>query len=408
MQVSSGASTSTHRALAPKTALTAHGRQLVTWLQATGDAGRDELWGRVVEADGRSMGQEFQISRAAAQGLPVTVGESMVAARGRRDEFLVVWTQRIGNSAYRHLAARRLDGSGRPLSDEFAVASPDRFSRLGGPKLAYGARRREFLIVWRALDATRGSEAAEVGDEIYGTRLPAGSSQTPPDFRLSSMGSGPNDQVGAVTPAVAYNSRRGDYLVAWEGGDESLNQNGIKQDAVFARTLPAAPRGRLGRTRRVSGFDSPPSVLLFPDVAFNRQTREYLTTWATPWSSRSRVYARRIHPDGRPYGGEAYVAGARPLASAALPDVEPAPDGHYEFVFTGALDPDEDHDAAIYTRRLGPKLKRGRLRTVTSRGEGALATWPAITYSTAQARFRAVWLEEVERPYNYEVFTRGL
>jgi hypothetical protein len=222
------------------------------------------------------------------------------------------------------------------------------------------------------------------------------------------MGSGPNDQVSAVTPAVAYNSRRGDYLVVWDGEEDTPPQYGARPDAVFARTLPVNPDRRTGRGRRISHVGKPPGALLLPDVAFSRHAREYLTTWAAPTSSKSRVYARRIHPDGRPYGDEAYVAGARPLAGAALPDVEPAPDGHYQFVFTGALDPDEDHDAAIYTRRLGPKLKRGRLRTVTSREHGALATWPAITYSPAQARFKAVWLQEVERPYNYEVFTRGL
>jgi hypothetical protein len=373
------------------TAATATGRQLVIWNRWDSETNRDELWGRMVNRVGMPQGAEFQISRASADGEPVGVGSTAVAARGKRNEFLVVWTQRVGDSGYSHFVGRRIGGDGEPLSDEFALATPGQFARLGALALAHSRGAGEFMIVFSALEARDGDGSSEIGNEIYGARLRAGRAEIPASFQISP--SIDAEQLSALNPDVAYNSSAGGYLVVWRGEEPAAGEQPFEAGLVFGRTLLAEPGARIGPLRKLSRATVSTSSLLSPSVAFNPALREYVATWSRPpFRDSSRAYARRILASGRPVGEETYVAGAGPVENAG--DEEVAPSGRgYEVVFDVSRDPQHRRGRLVYARRLSRELKRGPYRLISSGEADTSSGAPELAVSPKSWGIRVVWFD---------------
>ena len=362
------------------------GRQLVVWLQtASGVDDPRQLWGRAIGADGQPVGPAFAISRATVDGTAVHAETPAVAARGKRDEFLVVWSQRIGDSSNRNLVGRRFGVDGTPLSDEFAMTPLSQFASAFDPSIAYGARRREFVVAWDALPPEAGPGPTEIGHEVYAARLRAGRSETPSSIRISSTGDGPNDEYAGTAPAVAYNPQRGDYLIAWDG---EVPHTGLR--APFARTLPAHPAGRLSRTRRLSAPAT--EYGLGPDVAFNPRTDTYAATWSIQASRPdARVYGRRVRPNGRPRGNEVKIAPESEFENAGGADIEARLGRGYQVVY--AFSDVEFGDFEVVKRRLGSKLQLRRARRVAGGQQGVSAGGPGLAIVSRDRHFRVVWFE---------------
>lgn len=383
-------------------AVAASGKQLVVWSAATEDRGgysEHRVWGRIVDEHGVAQGEQFAISSPPPEGSPTRAVATDVAARGRRGEFLVVWSE---ENPYRFqdgskILARRIGSNGEPLAAPFLVASSPQFEIVGSAAIAYGSARREFMVSWSGY--AKGSEWSE----IFGARIPAGSSETPEAFRIW-----PTDGlVGphAHSPDVAYDSRRRRYLAVWD-----------LSSLIYARKLPADPSGELGRTRRISPLRPPyrdgNPEFQNPIVTYSRTTGDYAAGW-TFWNGDIdfpdwAAYARLVRPDdrSRPRGPAQLVSDADPsseAASAFLSDIEALPDTRRFLVALGQ----ESRFGGVFARKLGASLKPGRLRRVNTYSSSSSFR---LAYSNMQSAFRGVWIQPIPDDGGNErhVFTRQL
>ena len=347
----------------PATAVAASGRQLVVWTQDD-QLDRDSVWGRIVDAQGAAVGSPFRISDAGTAGNPA------VAARGRRDEFLVTW-QDAPPGGFR-LVGRRVGADGGLLDEVFVVAASGQ-----RPALVYGAKRGEFMVAWH--DFVAGTA------NVYGARLPAESSETPKRFQISGR-----SDFNQTLADVAYDKHTGRYLVGWGGGR--------------IRLLPAQPGGRRRPVRQVSETGGG------PELAYNAREREYVALLAA--GDRSAV--RQIRPNGVAYGKQGRLPRS-PFRGIFPWDLVSLDDAGYMVIFDGETNP-EQPDPGVYARRIGRDLKISRLRTVSSEEPGMSGMVGALAYSRSQQRARAVWLQgETDDPNAppksrsaWEVFARGL
>jgi len=365
------------------TAVTASGQQLVVWQQE--DYGKSELWGRVVDKNGVVLGEPFPVSRPHTYSL-----NPAVAVRGRRNEFLVAWEEWFADGGVngRRVVVRRFGGNGSPLDEGFVLAN-------GGkePALAYGGRRKEFVVVWS------GSERGHVA-EVHGARLPAGTTSTPEPFRIAR---GDSTDFYFTNASLAFDSRTGRYLVGWEEVYTRAEFTITESDA-FVRTLPADPGERLGRIHRLSRSKEDPSG--YPNLIYNRKKREYLALF-------SGTHLRRVNAEGRPYGRELAEGYRRDTGvhNVRLEDVNARPQGGYVVLFEGRYVIEGDPN--LYARRVSSKLE---LRNGTELvAEKAVGYDGSLAYSREQARTRAMWLQvtsDVPRDgsgyIGWEIWTKGL
>ena len=102
------------------------------------------------------------------------------------------------------------------------------------------------------------------------------------DYRISDMGGVGDPTYGGMHAAVVYNSIYNEYLVVWEGDD---NSGGLVDDEaeIFGQLLSANGGGVLTNDFRISdvgGTGSAASNARDPDVAFNSAYNQYLVVWS--------------------------------------------------------------------------------------------------------------------------------
>ncbi len=87
--------------------------------------------------------------------------------------------------------------------------------------VSYNSTDNEYLVVWQGDDDTLPLLNEE--DEIFAQRLDAetGAEVGLNDFCLSDMGPDGDPDYDASSPAVAYDSTAGEYLVVWSGDDDT-------------------------------------------------------------------------------------------------------------------------------------------------------------------------------------------
>src|SRR3989304_5491550 len=102
------------------------------------------------------------------------------------------------------------------------------------------------------------------------------------DFRISDMGPDGNTSFGAFNPAVAYNRVNNEYLVVWQGDDDTapLVDNELE---IFGQRIDAAPGAQLGTNdfgiRHMGPNGDTSFVAVGPAVAYNRVNNQYLVVW---------------------------------------------------------------------------------------------------------------------------------
>ena len=145
------------------------------------------------------------------------------------------------------------------------------------PAVAYNSTANEYLVVWRGDDDV--GQLINGENEVFGQRLNAatGAAVGTNDFRISDMGPNQNLQFFARDPAVAYNNTTNQYLVVWSGQDvtpgeeeifgQRLNGVGGAIGTNDFRISDMGPDGDI----RFGAFE--------PSVAFNSTTQQYLVVW---------------------------------------------------------------------------------------------------------------------------------
>ncbi len=231
------------------------------------DSGGRDIRARRFYSDGTAAGQVITVSATADDER-----SPAVACRSAAGQCLVVWQAHDGVSW--DLFGQRVGGAGA-LQGEVITVTADVTATEKVPDVAYRAGEGEYLVVWQddhsgvdVIYARRVSVGGVLGDVITVTGVTT---------------------VIQRNPAVAYNPDDDEYLV--------VLQAGVSGDwRIYARRVSGTgvPQGDNLVIVSVSGYDN-----VLPAVAYDSRAGEYLVVWTYIGSGNDTgVYARRIAPDG--------------------------------------------------------------------------------------------------------------
>ncbi|MEM1120215.1 MAG: T9SS type A sorting domain-containing protein [Bacteroidota bacterium] len=273
---------------------TIDGNYLIVW---RGDANRNglvdgefEIFGQLVSSQGFFIGQSFRISDMGPNGnATFDALEPSVVYNATENEYLVVWG---GDDNSNGLIDDEFEIYGQLLNAKgVEIGTNDfRISDRGPngnvdfdaiePRVAYNAADNEYLVVWQGNDNR--NDFIDFEAEIYGQRLNANGMEIGVnDFRISDMGPDGNTSFDARDPSVTYNGTTNEYLVVWEGEDDTngvvdgeseiygqrLDANGVEIGINDFRISDMGPNGN-------ADFDA-----FDPSVTYNTVDNEYLVVW---------------------------------------------------------------------------------------------------------------------------------
>jgi hypothetical protein len=281
-----------------------------------------EIYVQRVAADGREIGSDMRISDMGGFGDPdFDAMNPDVVYNSQDNAYLVVWEgdENLGNLVNDELEiyGQRLifnRGVFQELGNDFRLSDMggigDQFFDATHPAVAYNSQNNEYLVVWEGDDNTGGLVNNET--EIFAQRIdtfarPLGTN----DARISDMGPDGNDNFRASSPAVAYNSQNNEYLVVWQGNDNTVSPDMFE---IFSQRLNSdgsergdndLPLSDAG-LNVVAGFGATD-----PAIDYNDQLNEYLVIWQRetaniglpPNSNGEReIFAQRVSASGAEVG----------------------------------------------------------------------------------------------------------
>jgi hypothetical protein len=257
--------------------------------------GELEVFGQRLDAAGNQVGtDDMRLSDMGPNGSPNYAGGfPAVAYNSTAGEYLVVWhgddnTLPLVDEEF-EIFGQRLTGAGAEtgtndfrLSDMGPDGNPAYDAEIAD--VIYNSRNNEYLVTWYGDDHT--GTLVEGEEEIFGQRVDARGGQVGlNDFRLSDMGPDGDPEFGAIAPAAAFSSSAGQYLVVWEGDDNTppLADNEFE---IHGQRLNAATGAALGGDQRISnaGPDGDPAYSMrdcCAAVVYNSTNDEYLVVWAS-------------------------------------------------------------------------------------------------------------------------------
>ncbi|MEZ4652627.1 MAG: hypothetical protein R3E12_03215 [Candidatus Eisenbacteria bacterium] len=278
----------------------AENRYLVVW---SGDdnlggvvEGEREIFGQLLDGPtGTEVGtNDFRISDMGPNGDPLFDALDPAAAYNpNTHEFLVVWDgddqggglddgefeifgQRLSASTGTQVGANDfvMSDTGTPGSIDVGAFRPRVAVRDNGTF--------DYQVVWHA-DTDLGGLVDEEF-EIYGQRLRSDGVQIgADDFRVSDMGPDGDVDWDARQPAIAYNPDANEYLVVWEG-DDNTGTLVDGETEIFGQRIDATNGSEVGTNDfRISdmGPDGDPAWdAQKPAVTYDPVTREYLVVWS--------------------------------------------------------------------------------------------------------------------------------
>jgi hypothetical protein len=348
----------------------ATGQYLLVFVAAT-STDTDDVYGQFVDASGNPVGPAFRISETSLD--EDEFDPTSVIVNPETNEYLVAWGFNDTTVFVRRLAA-----NGTPLGSELPVSGVQ--SDIEGQALAYSPVSHEYLVAWKALGAGRvfaqrltstavqvgpddaivgGSAALTVDDamdvvynatsqeylvvfnarpasgdeEVYGQRLGLDASQIGlDDFQISDMGPPASATFQAAPPSVAWNSTLNQYLVGWQGDDDTppLVDGELE---VFGQLL-AADGTPIGvddfRISDMGADGTTPPGAFRPRIHYDANGRQYFLAWhgdditGSLVNGEFEVYGQYLAPDGAQIGnndfrisenppdGDAGTSGTRP------------------------------------------------------------------------------------------------
>ncbi len=367
-----------HDAIWPDVAHNAGANEyLVVWTADTGAAREDEVWGRIAVGSGEWSGPAFRVSDMGPEGNPAyTAWEPRVTYNATADEYLVVW---FGDDDAGSLAdnefevyAQRISAAGAEVG-----ANDVRISAMGpdgnaaydawNPRVAYNPGADEYLVAWEGDRNTGGLVDNEF--EIFAQRLsPTLAQLGTDDQRVSDMGPDGNAAYDALRPDIAYNSVTGEYLVTWQGDDDTgpLVDN---ETEIFTQRLSAAGAELGANDLRISdmGADGNPAAdAVTPSVAVNRSSGGYVVAWSGDdgvgglADDENEIFVQRLSGAGAEVGAnDIRVSDMGPDGSATFDAYTPAiawnaSADQYLVTWTGTDDAAglADSELEIYAQRL--------------------------------------------------------
>jgi hypothetical protein len=256
--------------------------------------GEFEIFGQRVSAvTGLPLGSDdFRISQMGPDGdHRFDAVTPAVAFNPERSEYLVVWSGEddLGSLSLGEfeIYGQRLDATGLEVgTNDLRISDmgPDGYRVYDAqhPVVVYAAQEDEYVVAWEGDDDT--GSLVEGESEIFVQRIDAatGAEVGVNDARISDMGPDGDPRFDANAPAIAYSSTLNEYLVAWEGDDDT----GYLIDGeseIFVQQLDAATGSEIGiNDHRISAMGPDGSEFYdarFPAAAYNPDRNEYLLVW---------------------------------------------------------------------------------------------------------------------------------
>ena len=231
--------------------------------------------------------KEFQISTTGPDGT-YTQGafDPAVAHNSDNNQYLVVWQSDQANNEEYEIYGQLVDSPGDLIGGNFRISDmgPNGSTLYGAynPDVIYNSVSNQYLVVWAGDDNT--APLLDNEYEIYGQLLESdGDGTGSNDFRISDMGGVGNTTYGAGEPAVAYNPDLNQYLVVWQGDDDTstLADNELE---IFGQLLEADGSDAEGtpidfRISDMGGTGNAVYNAYSPDAVYNEVANQYLVVW---------------------------------------------------------------------------------------------------------------------------------
>jgi hypothetical protein len=348
-----------------------------------------------------------------------------VAYNSTDDEYFVVWygddnSGSLTDDEY-EIYGRRVNAStGVPIGSDLRLSDmgsldgvPD-YDALD-PAVAYNSTDNLYLVVWYGDDDT--GPLIEGEYEVFGQLVAADGSELPPnDRRLSDMGDSGSTAYRATNPAVTYNSTDNEFLVVWQGVDNTPPAISGEQE-IFGQRVGGTTGAPLGDNDfRLSdmGTDGDTDRAAYePAVTYNSVQNEYLVVWYGDDDTGSladdeyEIYGQRVDgATGAQIGGDVRLSDMGSTDGDDEYDArDPAvaynsADDEYLVVWVGDDDtaPLVNDEYEIFGQRVdgatGTEVGEDDFRLSDMGGSGSIAygAWsPAVTYNRAQNEVLVVW-----------------
>jgi hypothetical protein len=329
------------------------------------------------------------------------------------NEYLVVWqgdddtAPLVDNEV--EIFAQRLSAGGAPLGGRIRVsvqgADGNPASLVDSPSVAYNPTANEYLVAWTG-------EIGTTSDiEIWARRLSAAGDRLggSDDLQISGMGPDGNPAYGASNPRVAAAPTAGEYLVVWQGEDDTAPLVDNERE-IFGQRLTAAGAQTGTNDFRISeqGADgNPASETYLPSVVYSPTANEYLVAWTGEIGTTNdfEIWAQRLSTTGAEVGGSDFQVSdmgpdGDPNYRAFNPSVAANPTANeYLVAWTGDDDtaPLVNDENEIFGQRLtaaGAQTGTNDFRISDMGPDGSsgyIAVGPSVAHSAADNQFLVVW-----------------
>jgi hypothetical protein len=241
------------------------------------EAGDSQIVGRRVSISGVPNPSIFGIC-----GDPEDQTDPAVAYDTGSDQFLVAWMDERNDTAGDVYGRRVASGNG-PTGDVFAINTATGIQ--GSAAVAASPAASSFLVAFTDMNST-------FAEDIAGQRVNTDGTLAGPRFAISAP---VHDQMQT---AVAYNSTDGEYLVVWQdrrAGNLDIYGQRLDLDGTLLGDNFAICSNSAGQ--------------LYPAVAYNLDTNQYMVVWEDRRSDAD-IYGQRVNADGSLDGAEVPIAGA--------------------------------------------------------------------------------------------------
>ena len=401
------------------------GAYLVVWegdedIASLGFGEREIFGQRVAGATGAGLGDPVRLSAMGPDGDPAYGAfNPAVAYNPTQGTYLAVWEgdndldSQVDDEfeIYGQLVAADTGveiGEDIRLQPQGAVGNPD-YDALT-PDAAYNPTQDEYLVVWSGDDNSGLLEDDEF--EIFGQRVDgATGANIGEPIRVSDMGPDGDPDYDALNPAVAYNATQDEYLVVWEGDDDtgSLVNNEFE---IFGRRVTGTGLV-IGEDQRLSDMGANSGTLdsaSNPAVAYNPTQDEYLVVWQGDdytnmiFDVEYEIYGQLVASNGTQIFGDFRLSDMGPDGDPDYDAHDPAvtynsTEGEYLVVWSGDDNSGslEDNEFEIFVQRvegadgdlIGGDLRLSDMGPPGDTDYGAFT--PALAYNPTQNEYLVVW-----------------
>jgi hypothetical protein len=417
---------------------------LAVWSGETATDDEFELFGRLLEPGGEPIGGQFRISSMGPEGnanyspfFPSVVYNPVAK------EYLVAWhgddnTPALVDEEF-EIYVQRLSATGAEVGvddQRISAMGPEGSATYGGfnTSVAYNPSANEYLIAWNGDDNTPPLVDNEL--EIFVQRLSAtGAEQGIDDQRISTLGPDGNPAYRAFNPSVVYNSTEDEYLIAWNGDDNTppLVDN---EREVFVQRLSVTGAEVGTDDQRISsmGPDGDPSYGVFTaaTATYNSTANEYLIAWdsddntAPLIDNEIEIFAQRLSATGAEVGtDDQRISTMGPDGSANYNAADPTATydptaNEYLIAWEGDDNtaPLVDNEIEIFAQRLSATgAEQGaddqRISTMGPDGNAAYhAQQASVAYNSTANEYLIAWDGDDNTPplvdNKFEIFARGV